>query len=32
MMPAFTLEQVQQHTKPDDVWIVLHNKGLLSHR
>lgn len=26
-MSSFTLEQVQQHCKPDDVWIVLHNKG-----
>ncbi|PLN79597.1 putative cytochrome B5 [Aspergillus taichungensis] len=25
-MSSFTLEQVQQHCKPDDVWIVLHNK------
>lgn len=31
-MPSFTYEQVQQHTKPDDVWIVLHNKSLFSHR
>lgn len=30
-MSSFTLEQVQQHTKPDDVWIVLHNKGLFLH-
>lgn len=22
----YTLEQVQNHNKPDDVWIVLHNK------
>ncbi|GAB1202853.1 hypothetical protein APSETT445_001476 [Aspergillus pseudonomiae] len=25
-MPSFTLEQVQKHCKPDDVWIVLHNR------
>ncbi|KAB8218442.1 hypothetical protein BDV33DRAFT_192695 [Aspergillus novoparasiticus] len=25
-MSSFTLEQVQKHCKPDDVWIVLHNK------
>jgi cytochrome-b5 reductase len=22
----YTLEQVQKHNKPDDVWIILHNK------
>lgn len=26
-MAYFTLEQVQKHSKPDDIWIVLHNKG-----
>ncbi|KAE8371566.1 hypothetical protein BDV26DRAFT_302660 [Aspergillus bertholletiae] len=25
-MSSFTLEQVQKHCTPDDVWIVLHNK------
>lgn len=26
-MATFTLEEVQKHTKPDDIWIVFHNKG-----
>ncbi|KAI9367274.1 hypothetical protein BJX61DRAFT_529257 [Aspergillus egyptiacus] len=25
-MPTYTLEQVKAHCKPDDIWIVLHNK------
>ncbi|KAL4882952.1 hypothetical protein BJY04DRAFT_206617 [Aspergillus karnatakaensis] len=25
-MPSYTLEQVQAHCKPNDVWIILHNK------
>lgn len=26
-MPSYTIEQVKTHCKPDDVWIILHNKG-----
>ncbi|KAF7595100.1 hypothetical protein BBP40_007304 [Aspergillus hancockii] len=26
-MPSFTFEQVRKHCKPDDIWIVLHNKA-----
>lgn len=26
-MPSYTIEQVKAHCKPDDVWIILHNKG-----
>lgn len=29
-MTSYTLEQVQKHTKPDDLWIALHNKGLFT--
>lgn len=29
-MASYTLEQVQKHTKPDDLWIALHNKGLFT--
>lgn len=25
-MPTFTLAQVKEHNKPDDVWFVVHNK------
>ncbi|KAL4811364.1 hypothetical protein BDV18DRAFT_165452 [Aspergillus unguis] len=25
-MPSYTIEQVKAHCKPDDVWIILHNK------
>lgn len=25
-MPTYTLAQVGQHNKPDDVWMVIHNK------
>ena len=29
-MASYTLEQVAQHTKPDNLWIALHNKGLFT--
>ena len=25
---AFALADVQKHNKPDDIWIVIHNKGM----
>ncbi|KAJ4300646.1 hypothetical protein N0V88_003331 [Collariella sp. IMI 366227] len=26
--PSFTLADVQKHNKPDDIWLVIHNKGM----
>lgn len=27
MAETYTVEQVRQHNKPDDLWVIFHNKG-----
>lgn len=30
MLPKYSLKEVSAHTSPDDLWMVIHNKGTIS--